>query len=199
MPANSNEGLGARDESEAHHGNTRHAPVQREDQRKRQLGDGDRVLSRAVGDVDPAFRRRRHVDRVEPCARAHDQLERAALKHRLGHLRRAHDQHVGTETADGVHQRLILQLGLEEHVASDRCEAVSSRLFKVVRDEHAHDTPLLSSESESSLRSDAGVGADSNGVEQGKLGLPCAISLHIPSALSAAPHSAPLPAGLPPA
>ena len=52
------------------------APIEREQQRHRQLGDGDRVLARAIGDVDAVRRGRLDVDGVDARAGAHDQRQR---------------------------------------------------------------------------------------------------------------------------
>ena len=47
-----------------------------------ELGDRDRVLARAVGHVDAARRRRRHVDRVVAGAGAHDERQPSGVEHR---------------------------------------------------------------------------------------------------------------------
>ena len=85
------------------------APVERQDQPQRQLGDGDRVLARAVRHVDAAPRRAGHVDGVDAGAGAHDQRQRARVEHRLGDLRRAHDQHRRAGFGDGRDQRVAAE------------------------------------------------------------------------------------------
>ena len=72
----------------------RNAAVEREHQAQRQLGDRDRVLAGAIGHVDAATGRRRHVDRVVAGTGAHDERQRTGLEHRRGRPscrgRRAH-------------------------------------------------------------------------------------------------------------
>src|SRR6266849_3971876 len=58
----------------------RNAPVHRENQSQGQLGDGNRILARAVGHVDPPSARRFDVDRIYPGASANDQGEAGSLR-----------------------------------------------------------------------------------------------------------------------
>ena len=55
------------------------AAVDREQQTKRQLGYGDRVLARAIRDANAARCRGLDVDRVHAGAGADDELERGAI------------------------------------------------------------------------------------------------------------------------
>ena len=59
-----------------------HAAIERQQQRERELGDGNRVLARAVRHVDAALGRGRDVDGVVAGAGAHDERQRPGLEHR---------------------------------------------------------------------------------------------------------------------
>ena len=69
------------------------AAIEREDQRERQLGNGDRVLARTVGHVDAALGGRGHVDRVVAGAGANDERQPAGIEHRRRDAGAAHDEH----------------------------------------------------------------------------------------------------------
>ncbi|HZB46533.1 MAG TPA: NAD(P)-dependent oxidoreductase, partial [Pyrinomonadaceae bacterium] len=113
--------------------------VEREDERQRQLGDGDGVLAGAVRDVDAAARGRRHVNRVVARARAHDELQGPRVHHRLCHLRPAHDERFGLVGADGLDERRVLHVRLVRVVAARGLKPVAARLFELIGNQHAHD------------------------------------------------------------
>ena len=116
----------------------RDTPIDRQHQRERQLGDRDRVLAGTVRDVDPASRGRGHVDRVVARAGPHDQREAPGVEHGLGHLRAAHDQHLGAAGPDRVHQPAVLQIGLVADVARRGFQAVDPALLEFVGDQYFH-------------------------------------------------------------
>ena len=115
------------------------AAIERQDEAEGQLGDGHRVLAGAVGDVDAAGRRARDVDVVVAGARAHDEGEPARVEHRLLHLGRADDQHVGSGRPDRLDEGVVLQVGLPVHVAPEGREPVEPVLLELVRDEDLHE------------------------------------------------------------
>ncbi len=68
-------------------------PVDRQEEPHRELGDGDRVATGDVRDVDPDLGRGLDVDRVGARAGSHDQLQRVGRLHGLGcHFRAADDE-----------------------------------------------------------------------------------------------------------
>ena len=73
----------------------RNPAVEREDQSKRKLGDGDAVPAGAVRHVDAAPRGASDVNRVDARAGPHDEGEPAGVEHRLGHLRGSNNEDVG--------------------------------------------------------------------------------------------------------
>ncbi len=111
------------------------AAIERQDQPEGQLGDGDRVLPGTIGDVDPARRRRGHVDRVVARAGADDEREPTRVEHRGGHLRAAHHEHVGAARAHGVDERVVLGLRLVHDVAAGGAQAVEAALLEAVGDQ----------------------------------------------------------------
>ena len=104
----------------------RDAAIEREQQRERELGDGNRVLARTVRDVDAALRRRRDVDRVVAGAGANDERERARLEHRRGHGRAADDEDVGRAVANRRRQPIVFQIGLVDDVAAGNLQSVEA-------------------------------------------------------------------------
>jgi hypothetical protein len=112
--------------------------VERADQPERQLGDRDRVLARAVRDVDPALGRGGDVDRVVAGAGADHEREPAGLEHRARDLGRAHDQHLGLGVADRVDQGLVLGPGAVVEHAATGGERGPAAVLELVGDEHLH-------------------------------------------------------------
>ena len=109
-------------------------PIERQDQPHRQLGDRDGVLARAVRHVDAALRGAGDVDGVDAGAGADDQRQRARVQHRLGDLRRSHDQDRRLRFLDGRDERVAGGIGLEDHVAAGGLQRVETRLLELVRD-----------------------------------------------------------------
>jgi hypothetical protein len=101
--------------------------VLREDEADRELGDGDRVLPRAVRHPDAALRRGLHVDRVEARAGAHDEREASLLEHRARHLRGANDEDVGLRLSDRLGERVAIELGLVDDLAACILQSLAPR------------------------------------------------------------------------
>ena len=108
------------------------APVERQDQPDRELGDGDGVLAGAVRDVDSERGRGGDVDGVDAGAGAHDERELAGLEHRRGDLGRTDDQHARARVAQGLGQRFFLEIGAEIDVTAGGREAVEAARFELV-------------------------------------------------------------------
>ena len=132
------------------------AAVEREDEAEGELGHGHRVLAGAVGHVDAARGGRRHVDVVVAGAGAHDEREPPGVEHRLGHLGRAHDEHVRLGGPERLDERRVLQVGLVVDRAAEGLQAVESALLELVGDEHLHMNDLVTSD-ESTGRPEAWV------------------------------------------
>src|SRR5262249_11836678 len=114
------------------------AAIEREDEAERQLGDRDRVLAGAVGDVDAALRGGLDVDRVVAGAGADDEREVAGLEHRPGDLGRPHDERFGAGLADRVAQRVVAVVRPVDDVEARGGEAFEPALLELVGDENSH-------------------------------------------------------------
>ena len=115
------------------------ASIEREDQSHRQLGDRDRILAGAIRHVDAALRRGGHVDGVDAGAGADDQRQRARIHHRLGDLRRSHDEDGRLRLADRGDERVAGGIRLENYFATGGCERVETRLLELVCYQDLHD------------------------------------------------------------
>src|SRR3954468_1349895 len=115
-----------------------HAAIERQQQRERELGDGDGVLAGAVRHVDAALRCRGDVDRVVAGAGADHQRQRAGLEHRRGDGGPADDEHIGRRIADRRGQRVVFEIRLIDDVAAGGFQAVETALLELVGDEHFH-------------------------------------------------------------
>ncbi len=114
-------------------------PVEREDEPHRELGDGDRVLAGAVRDEDPAQRRGLEVDRVDARPGPHDEGESSGrLEDRSRHFRRSNDQHVGGRLAETRAERVVLQVGLVQHLGTGIAQPREAGGFELVGDEDFH-------------------------------------------------------------
>ncbi len=113
-------------------------PVEREDQSEGQLGDRNRVLAGAVGDVDAARGRRLDVDRVVAGAGPDDEREVPGLEHRFGHLRAAHDENVGARFPDRLDEGLVLGVRLVEDLAPEVLQPLPAGIFELVGDQDFH-------------------------------------------------------------
>ena len=81
----------------------------------------------------PALDGRLHVDGVVAGAGPHDQREPPRVEHRLGDLRRPHDEHVGAGPADRRGERVVLQVGLEDDLAPGRLQTLDARSARTCR------------------------------------------------------------------
>ena len=115
---------------------------------ERQLGDRDRVLARAVRDVDAARRGGGDVDGVVAGAGADDQRQPAGVEHRRGDLRAAHDEHVGAGRARSPRSARRPSGRLVEDLAAGGLQAVEAALLRTCR------RPGLSSVDADALRID---------------------------------------------
>ena len=79
----------------------------------------------------PQSRRGRDVDRVVAGPGADDQLQRPCQQRGFGHLGRPHDQYVRGGFDNGLHQRLVLDLGLVGHLAPAAARASRPDCSKV--------------------------------------------------------------------
>ena len=132
-----------------------HAPVEREHQRERQLGDRNRVPARTVRHVDAAARRRGDVDRVVTRSRAHDEREPPRFERRRADRRAADDQHLGAAVANRIRERLVLQVRLIQHLTAGRLQAVHPALLKLVGDQYLHEPgPSIAPDTESTEATD---------------------------------------------
>ena len=112
-------------------------PIRREDVSHRELCDRLRVLSRAVGHVDPMPTRCGHIDRVHPGSGAHDQVQvRATFDDLLGHRRRPHDE--DGRSAERVGELRHLELGSEIDLHPQHLEFFEGGQQELVGDEQAH-------------------------------------------------------------
>jgi hypothetical protein len=68
------------------------APIDRQDQRHRQLRHRDRVFPRAVRHINATLGGARNVDGIDAGAGAHDQRQRARIEHGGGDGGRAHNE-----------------------------------------------------------------------------------------------------------
>ena len=116
----------------------RHAPIQRKHQRKRQFGDGNRVLARTIRDVNASLRRGSDVDRVVARTGPHHQRQGPGLEHRRRHRRTANYEHLGRGRPNGVGERLVFQVRLVDDVAAGRVETVDATLLEFVGDQDLH-------------------------------------------------------------
>ena len=121
------------------------AAVEREQQRERELGDGDRVLARAVRHVDAALRRGR---RRRSCCSRRRRARRARARPLRASApvtaRAAHDEHVGAASSRiAVAQRVVLQIGLIDDVAAGGLQTVDAALLEFVGDENFQSTASL--------------------------------------------------------
>jgi len=114
------------------------APVEREDQAEGELRHGDRVLARAVRDVDATGRRGLDVDGVVAGTRPDDQRQAAGIHHRGGHLGGPDDQDFGVRLAERGDERLVLQRGVVEDFAAGCPQAVEAGMLELVGDEDLH-------------------------------------------------------------
>ena len=114
------------------------AAVEREQQAECELGDSDGVLARTVRDVDAARRGRGDVNRVVAGAGTDDQGERTDVHHRGGHLRRAHDEHVGARVPQRLDECLVGELRVVEDLAAGGLEAVDAGLLELIGDKDNH-------------------------------------------------------------
>ena len=113
------------------------APIERQQQRHRQLGDGDSVLARTVGDVDAVGRGRLDVDGVDAGAGAYDQRQRRGARDRRAlHFLAARDDDAGVR--DRLRQRLGGEVGLVGDGEPERAKGVEVRFGEGVDDENLH-------------------------------------------------------------
>jgi hypothetical protein len=106
------------------------APVEREHQAEGELGDGDRVLAGAVRHVDAALRRAATSMVLYAGAGADDERQLAGVEHRLGHLRRAHDETPAPTLRTASTSASSLSVGLRR---SPRSPPPSARRCRSVR------------------------------------------------------------------
>ena len=98
-----------------------------EDEAERELRDGDRVLARAVGDVDPTRRRRGNVDRVVAGTGADDQPEVPGVEHLGRHLGRPDDEDLGARLGQRGDERLVLEGSVVDDLATCGPQAIETR------------------------------------------------------------------------
>ena len=116
----------------------RHPAVDREQQRERELGHRDRILARAVRDVDAAPGRGRDIDGVVAGPGANDERQCARFEHRGVHGGAADHEHVGGGIAKRLRQPVVLEVRLIDDVAAGGLQPVDSGLLKCVGDEDFH-------------------------------------------------------------
>ena len=110
------------------------AAVEGEDQREGQLRYGDRVFSRAVGDVNAVPRCGVDVDRVDTRACADDQRKRCARQHPFRYFRAANDEDVCMGGGQRGGKLLVGERGLVDHFASGGLDAVDANLLELIGD-----------------------------------------------------------------
>ena len=103
-----------------------------------ELGHGDGVLARAVGDVDAALRGRGDIDRVVTGAGPDDERQAARREHRRGDRGAAHDEHVGARIAKRRVKRILFEIRLVHDLAAGRPKTVDPALLELVGDEDFH-------------------------------------------------------------
>ena len=110
----------------------RYSAIERQHQPERQLGDGNGVLARTVGDVDAARGRRRHVNRVVARPSAHDEGQPAGIERRRRDLRAADDEHVSAARPHCLGQAVVFDVRCIDDFASGGSQTVETALFEAV-------------------------------------------------------------------